>query len=344
MDNPFADPSVVEAQRAAANAPIEEDNPFAEAVAPAPASVNLPPSQVSGNMTPAPITPAASASAPSSNPKIENIPGHADLLKRQEELERKEAELERRERQMNQSSGANVQPNNWPPLPSWFPIKPCFYHDISLEIPLDFQKTVRYLYYLWMVYVVALFFNVLGNMTFWIIISKQSNPDTPAATGEEEAPGNFAKSILWLILFSPCSMCWYIPAYRAFKSDSSFNFFIFFFIFFFQICWLLLMVIGVPGMGFCGWTIAITGLKTNVAGGIVAMIAALLFTVTFIFGIVMLRKVHQIYGATGATFAKAMSEGQGTFNTAVWSNQHVRNAAQEAATQAASHAAQNAFK
>ena len=32
MDNPFADPSVVEATRAAANAPIEEDNPFAEAV------------------------------------------------------------------------------------------------------------------------------------------------------------------------------------------------------------------------------------------------------------------------------------------------------------------------
>ena len=52
-------------------------------------------------MTPAPITPAASASAAPSNPKIENIPGHADLLKRQEELERKEAELERRERQMN---------------------------------------------------------------------------------------------------------------------------------------------------------------------------------------------------------------------------------------------------
>ena len=54
-------------------------------------------------MTPAPITPAASSSAAPSNPKIENIPGHADLLKRQEELERKEAELERRERQMNVS-------------------------------------------------------------------------------------------------------------------------------------------------------------------------------------------------------------------------------------------------
>ena len=56
-----------------------------------------------------------------------------------------------------------------------------------------------------MVYVVALFFNVLGNMTFWIIISKQSDPDTPPATGEAEAPGNFAKSLLWLVIFSPCS-------------------------------------------------------------------------------------------------------------------------------------------
>ena len=59
-------------------------------------------------MTPAPITPAApSSSAAPSNPKIENIPGHADLLKRQEELERKEAELERRERQMNVSAFKN---------------------------------------------------------------------------------------------------------------------------------------------------------------------------------------------------------------------------------------------
>ena len=51
-------------------------------------------------MTPAPVTPAPSSSAPKN---VENIPGHADLLKRQQELERKEAELERRERQMNVS-------------------------------------------------------------------------------------------------------------------------------------------------------------------------------------------------------------------------------------------------
>jgi len=105
MENPFADPSVVEAQRAAANAPIEEDNPFAEDVAPQPAAVSMPPSgQITGQMTPAPVTPSAghsTAAAPIKN--IESIPGHADLLKRQQELERKEAELERRERQMNVS-------------------------------------------------------------------------------------------------------------------------------------------------------------------------------------------------------------------------------------------------
>ena len=124
------------------------------------------------------------------------------------------------------------QPNNWPPLPAWFPIRPCFYHDISLEIPLDFQKSVRYLYYLWMSYVLCLFINVLGNMTFWISKAKAATELSPVPS---DAPKNFGLSIVWLLIYSPCSMCWYIPAYNAFKTDSSFNFFIFFFIFFFQV-------------------------------------------------------------------------------------------------------------
>ena len=40
--------------------------------------------------------------------------------------------------------------NNWPPLPEKFPVGPCFYHDISVDIPVEFQKTVKIMYYLWM--------------------------------------------------------------------------------------------------------------------------------------------------------------------------------------------------
>lgn len=40
--------------------------------------------------------------------------------------------------------------NNWPPLPEKLPVGPCFYHDIAVDIPVEFQKTVKIMYNLWM--------------------------------------------------------------------------------------------------------------------------------------------------------------------------------------------------
>lgn len=40
--------------------------------------------------------------------------------------------------------------NNWPPLPRRCPIKPCFYQDFSADIPADYQRICKMLYYLWM--------------------------------------------------------------------------------------------------------------------------------------------------------------------------------------------------
>lgn len=40
--------------------------------------------------------------------------------------------------------------NNWPPLPEKCCVGPCFYQDITVDIPLEFQKVVRAGYYLWM--------------------------------------------------------------------------------------------------------------------------------------------------------------------------------------------------
>uniref|UniRef100_A0A8C0I715 Secretory carrier-associated membrane protein n=1 Tax=Balaenoptera musculus TaxID=9771 RepID=A0A8C0I715_BALMU len=34
-------------------------------------------------------------------------------------------------------------------LPDNFPVGPCFYQDFSVDIPVEFQKTVKIMYYLW---------------------------------------------------------------------------------------------------------------------------------------------------------------------------------------------------
>ena len=66
----------------------------------------------------------------------------AELLKRQEELERKAAESDRREREM-QNLSQHGRKNNWPPLPDNFPVGPGFYQDFSADIPVEFQKNSK---------------------------------------------------------------------------------------------------------------------------------------------------------------------------------------------------------
>ncbi|XP_064449747.1 secretory carrier-associated membrane protein 3 isoform X3 [Mirounga angustirostris] len=109
--------------------------------------------------------------------------------------------------------------------------------DISMEIPQEFQKTVSTMYYLWMCSTLALLLNFLACLASFCV-------ETSNGSG-------FGLSILWVLLFTPCSfVCWYRPMYKAFRSDSSFNFFIFFFIFFVQDVLFVLQAIGIPGWGF----------------------------------------------------------------------------------------------
>ncbi|MEQ2229538.1 Secretory carrier-associated membrane protein 3 [Ilyodon furcidens] len=142
----------------------------------------------------------------------------------------------------------------------------------------------------------------------------------------------FGLSILWALLFTPCSfMCWYRPVYKAFRSDSSFNFFIFFFIFFAQDCVFVIMTIGIPGSGFSGWIVSLAVLAKSPAVGVIMIINAILFTAQTAMGVFLLKKIHSMYRQTDASFQKAQAE----FATEVMSNQAVR--------QAAANAAQGAF-
>ncbi|XP_026565722.1 secretory carrier-associated membrane protein 5 [Pseudonaja textilis] len=164
--------------------------------------------------------------------------------------------------------------NNFPPLPRFIPLKPCFYQDFDEEIPPLHRTTVKRLYYLWMLNSITLAVNLIGCLA-WLI-------------GGGGAV-NFGLAILWLILFTPCSyVCWFRPIYKAFKTDSSFSFMAFFFTFMAQLVISIIQAVGIPGWGVCGWIAAISFFGTNVGAAVVMLIPTILFTAMSVFSFIAL--------------------------------------------------------
>ncbi|KAK2518173.1 Scamp3 [Columba guinea] len=168
---------------------------------------------------------------------------------------------------------------------------------------------------------IALFLNFLSSLAWFCV-------DASSGSG-------FGLSILWALLYTPCSfVCWYRPMYKAFRSDSSFNFFVFFFVFFAQNVMYVLQAIGIPNWGFCGWILSLIALRKNTAVAVMMILVSLSFTAVAVLGIIMLKKIHSLYRRTGASFQKAQEE----FAAGVFSNQAVRTAAANAAAGAATNA------
>ncbi|KAM7010565.1 secretory carrier-associated membrane protein 5 [Passerculus sandwichensis] len=207
--------------------------------------------------------------------------------------------------------------NNFPPLPKFIPLKPCFYQDFDAEIPPQHRTMAKRLYYLWMLNSITLAVNLVGCLA-WLI-------------GGGGAV-NFGLAILWLILFTPCSyVCWFRPIYKAFKTDSSFSFMAFFFTFMAQLVISIIQAVGIPGWGVCGWIAAISFFGTNVGSAVVMLIPTVLFTAMAVFSFIALTMVHKFYRGSGGSFSKAQEE----WTTGAWKNPHVQQAAQNAAMGAA---------
>ncbi|XP_043994132.1 secretory carrier-associated membrane protein 3 [Gambusia affinis] len=315
--NPFQDPAVTQHSSNTEYATLDLYNPFDKPAGPPPPyEASSPPAPPPAQTPPSRTTPTEPRSYGSYNAQPAVNSTTAELLKKQEELERKAQELERREREL-QSHGLGpgaTRQNNWPPLPSFCPVGPCFYQDINVEITQRFQRTVTIMYYFWMFCAFSLVFNLISSLAMFCA-------DPSNGSG-------FGLSILWALLFTPCSfLCWYRPVYKAFRSDSSFNFFIFFFIFFAQVCVFVIMTIGIPGSGFSGWIVSLALLNKSTGVGVLMILNATLFTAQTAMGVFLLKKIHSMYRQTDASFQKAQAE----FATGVMSNQAVRQAAVSAA-------------
>ncbi|XP_048225455.1 LOW QUALITY PROTEIN: secretory carrier-associated membrane protein 2 [Perognathus longimembris pacificus] len=313
--NPFQDPSVTQLTSAPQGG-LAEFNPFSEANA-ATTVPAAPRPGPAGPSQPAVLQPSVEPAEP--HPQAVVAAAQAGLLRQQEELDRKAAELERKERELqNTAANLHVRENNWPPLPSWCPVKPCFHQDFSTEIPADYQRICKMLYYLWMLHSLTLFLNLLACLAWFT--SDMSNGGGGTA---------FGLSILWFLIFTPCAfLCWYRPIYKAFRSDNSFSFFVFFFVFFCQIGIYFIQLIGLPNLGTSGWLAALSSIHQGpLAVSIIMMVVAGFFTLCAGLSLFLLQRVHSFYRRTGASFQQAQEE----FSQGIFSNRTFRSAAASAA-------------
>lgn len=90
----------------------------------------------------------------------------------------------------------------------------------------------------------------------------------------------------------------YRPAYKAFRSDSSFNFMVFFFIFFFQMIILVVQTIGIKGSGYCGFITALyqfDGTPSGIVMGLFLLVIAISFAICTAGNVMLLTKVMVFY-------------------------------------------------
>ena len=158
-------------------------------------------------------------------------PAHAmrddDIARRERELEERERELDARTEHMRKFGR-----NNWPPF------YPLVYHDIDAEIPPDSQDIMRHIYYLWLLLVATLIWNVPTTVIMAIF-------GVPSA--------NFIGAIIYLVVIPPASFTlWYRPVYNGLMKEHSLFYYVYFLFGGFHLLFSLYAVVGYASTGCAG--------------------------------------------------------------------------------------------
>ncbi|KAL9986442.1 hypothetical protein ACROYT_G000594 [Oculina patagonica] len=314
-ESPFSDPSVASFTSNPARG-LQEFNPFDDDQGSSQARGDSKLKTTPTAQLPPPSQPAVLQTG-KEPPSSVVAAGQENLERRQENLESTVAELQRREQELQRRQMGGLRANNFPPLPAKCPCKPCFFNDISIDIPINYQKTCRGLYIRWQVYSFTLVFNFLSALALLV------DNDEPVHEGQ-----TFGISIAYLIFNVPLSFLgWYRTAYNALKDDGSFCFVMFLIIYFLHILVNIFYCIGAPGYGACGFINGTEAFHQSVPVGAMMFACGGLFLGGAIVDMVLLVKIHRFYRLAGASVQKAQEE----FATGVAFNPQVKSAAADAA-------------
>lgn len=298
---PFNDPSVTEA---AASSTMPEYDPFANADA-APQTAK-PKSTAKAKPVKAV---AASKDIGGSEPDWAQPKETKPIVKKEpkksskqmKEEQKRQAEYEKNQRATQDGKkDPGFRPANWPPFPSRcvYPFKPCYHHDFKGELPDWGYGITRQLYYYWLAYFFALFWNFIGSCAAMSL--NYSVTDTTQS---------MFLSLAYIIFFGFLGYaCWFQALYQGMRKDSSLRFGWFFFTFSFQWLTCIFFLIGADGSGACGIINASSAVQDEAVVGILMFTAAICWGLLIIWATWIIRAVLLVYRSSGQSLARAQNE------------------------------------